>query len=259
MVRVYSELLLEQRPESTVALEGLAAWASAAGEHALTAKFCTLLVSAVPAHFEGWFNLGLAHQKSSRWEQAVEAYDEAVKVRPQSCEAYTNLGIVREQIGDTTGARAAYDRAIQANPDALAPIWNIALLLEHSGQLDEAERWYKLVLDKAPKEDEARFRMGYLRLQRDRLSRSHGSLRRLPEVPPALARSAGQSGPSLCRTGRSRSCRAPVREDDRCRSEVRGRPARPCRPRPACLRFRDRARVPRPPDRTRRAVSGSPI
>ena len=51
MVRDYSERLLEVRPESSVALEGLAAWACAAGEHALTAKFCTLLVSAVPGAF----------------------------------------------------------------------------------------------------------------------------------------------------------------------------------------------------------------
>src|SRR5207244_13454035 len=84
MVREYSEHLLELRPESTVALEGLASWACAAGEHALTAKFCTLLVNSVPGHFEGWFNLALAHQKSGRFEQAAEAYSECVKLRPQS-------------------------------------------------------------------------------------------------------------------------------------------------------------------------------
>src|ERR1022692_1317903 len=85
MVREYAERLLELQAESTVALEGLAAWASAAGEHALTAKFCTLLVSAVPGHFEGWFNLALAHQKSGRFEPASEAYGECIKLRGQSC------------------------------------------------------------------------------------------------------------------------------------------------------------------------------
>src|SRR5436309_1524853 len=105
MVREYSEHLLQLRPESTVALEGLSAWACAADEHALTAKFCTLLVSAVPGHFEGWFNLALAHQKSARWEPAAEAYEEAIKLRANSCEAHTNLGIVREQLGDAAAAR----------------------------------------------------------------------------------------------------------------------------------------------------------
>jgi len=111
MVREHSERLLELHPESTVALEGLASWASSAGEHGLTAKFCTLLVSAVPGHFEGWFNLALAHQKSERWEQAAEAYDEAIKAAPTVPARPTPiLGIVREQLGDEPGARAAYDR-----------------------------------------------------------------------------------------------------------------------------------------------------
>ena len=150
-----------------MALEGLAAWACAAGDYALTAKFCTLLVSAVPKHFEAWFNLALAHQKSARYDQAAQAYEQALKLRPQSCEGHTNLGIVREQLGDFAAARAAYDRAMKANAEALAPLWNLALLLEHSGQLEEAERHYRQVLDRAPKEEEARFRMGYLRLQRE--------------------------------------------------------------------------------------------
>jgi len=191
MVRDYSERLLDVRPESSVALEGLAAWACAAGEHALTAKFCTLLVSAAPGHFEGWFNLALAHQKLGRWPQAAESYDEALKLRPQSCEAHTNLGIVREQLGDIKGARAAYDRAIQADPDSLAPLWNVALLLEHSGQPDEAERWFKTVLEKAPKEEEARFRLGYLRLQREDFRAAaeafEGCLRYRPQWPEAQA------------------------------------------------------------------------
>ena len=137
-----------------MALEGLASWACAAGEHALTAKFCTLLVSAVPGHFEGWFNLALAHQKSGRFEPASEAYGECIKLRAQSCEAHTNLGIVREQLGDTVGARVAYERAIKVGPEALAPLWNMALLLEHAGQFEEAERYYKQVLERAPKEEE---------------------------------------------------------------------------------------------------------
>src|SRR5450432_3196869 len=84
MVREYSEQLLQLRPQSTVALEGLAAWACAANEHPLTVKFCTLLVAAVPGHFEGWFNLGLAQQKLGRFEPASAAYEECIKLRAVS-------------------------------------------------------------------------------------------------------------------------------------------------------------------------------
>ena len=123
----------------------------AAGEFALTAKFCTLLVSAVPNHFEAWFNLALAHQKSSRYQPSAEAYEEALKLRGSSCEALTNLGIVREQLGDFIAARVAYEKAMKANHEALAPLWNLALLMEHNGQLEDAERYYRQVLDRRPK------------------------------------------------------------------------------------------------------------
>ena len=67
----------------------------------------------------------------------------------------------------------------------------MALLLEHSGQLEEAERWYKLVLEKAPKEEEARFRLGYLRLQRDDFRGAaeafEGCLKYRPQWPEAYA------------------------------------------------------------------------
>src|SRR5581483_7304201 len=105
--------------------------------------------------------------------------------------AYTNLGIVREQLGDRAGARAAYERALTANPDALAPLWNLALLFEHAGQFDEAERCYKMVLEKAPKEEEARFRLGYLRLKREdyrgAIEAFEGCIKHRPQWPEAQA------------------------------------------------------------------------
>jgi len=160
MVREHSERLLELHPESTVALEGLASWASSAGEHGLTAKFCTLLVSAVPGHFEAGSTWRWRTRNPSAGSRPPKPTTKRSSCAPQSCEAYTNLGIVREQLGDEPGARPPpTTRAMKANPEALAPIWNVALLLEHSGLTEEAERWYKQVLEKAPKEDEARFRL----------------------------------------------------------------------------------------------------
>jgi len=170
-------------------------------------------VSAVPTHFEGWFNLGLAHQKSGRWQQAAESYEEALKQRPQSAESYTNLGIVREQLDDLAGAHAAYSKAVEANPEGLAPVWNLALLLEHTGRTEEAERYYRQILDKAPREEEARFRLGFLRLQRQDYRGAaeafEGCLKYRPSWPEAHANLAlAYSGmPS----GFTRRCWSPIR------------------------------------------------
>ena len=134
MVREHSERLLELHPESTVALEGLASWASSAGEHGLTAKFCTLLVSAVPGHFEGWFNLALAHQKSEPLGAGRRSLRRGDQAAPAVLRGLYQPGNRARAARRRTGARAAYERAMKANPEALAPVWNVALLLEHSGQ-----------------------------------------------------------------------------------------------------------------------------
>ena len=72
-----------------------------------------------------------------------------------------------------------------------SPVWNLALLLERTGKLDEAERYYKQILDRAPKEEEARFRLGYLRLQREDFRGAseafEGCLKHRPNWPEAHA------------------------------------------------------------------------
>ena len=130
---------------------------------------------------------------------------------------------MREQLGDLVGARAAYERAMKASPEALAPLWNVALLLEHQGQFEEAERYYKQVLDRAPKEEEARFRMGYLRLQREDFRGAaeafEGCLKYRPAWPEAHANLAlAYSG-----LGERDHAERLVREDAGCRSQEHGR------------------------------------
>ncbi len=51
-----------------------------------------LVKTASGKSFEGWFNLGVAYQKTNRLEQAGQAYAEALKLQTDSPLAYANLG-----------------------------------------------------------------------------------------------------------------------------------------------------------------------
>src|SRR5581483_1382030 len=88
-------------------------------------------------------------------------------------------------------ARQSYQRAAECNPEGLTPLWNLALLLEHSGLADEAERHYRQILERSPREEEARFRMGFLRLQRQDYRGAaeafEGCLKYRPNWPEAYA------------------------------------------------------------------------
>ena len=167
MVREYSEHLLELRPESYrragraggMGLRGRRACAHREVLHAAGQRGADALRRLVQPG-AGASEIGALSTGRRSLRRGAEAAPAILRGAHQS-------GNRARAAGRFAGARAAYDRAMKANPEALAPLWNLALLLEHSGQIEEAERQYKQVLERAPKEEEARFRMGYLRLQRE--------------------------------------------------------------------------------------------
>ena len=71
------------------------------------------------------------------------------------------------------------------------------------------------MLEKAPKEEEARFRLGYLRLQREDFRAAAEAFEGLPALSSAVARSAGESRAVLQRPGQPTAGRAAVPEDAR--------------------------------------------
>ena len=83
-------------------------------DQALTAKFCTLLVSAVARPFRRLVQPGAGASEG----RPLEAGGRRPTRKRSKCgrsppKRFTNLGIVREQLGDPAGARSAYERAAQ--------------------------------------------------------------------------------------------------------------------------------------------------
>ena len=136
-----AEQLLEIRPDSRVAHEGLASAAFAVQDYEKAAAHCAALVKVAPDAFEGWFNLGVALEKSGRPE-AAKAYGEALRLRPNDAELQLNLGVAYQEGGDRAKAKQSYQRALELDPDSTTALWNLALALEQDGNSAEAEKLY---------------------------------------------------------------------------------------------------------------------
>ncbi len=85
---------------------------------------------------------GLERARALRLEgklaEAVEAYRQALELKPDFAEAWSNLGDALGAIGDKSGEIGAYRRAIEINP-GLAPAWsNLGSALLEAGQIGEA-------------------------------------------------------------------------------------------------------------------------
>ncbi len=63
------------------------------------------------------FDEGTRHLKAKRHREAVAAFRQAVKTRPDFAEAHSNLGYALRSTGEIDSAIAAYREAIRLKPD----------------------------------------------------------------------------------------------------------------------------------------------
>ena len=58
-----------------------------------------------------WCNRGLALGKQVKYDEAIKAYEGAIKLNPESAPAWYNKGNALESLGRTTEANAAFAKA----------------------------------------------------------------------------------------------------------------------------------------------------
>ncbi|WP_298915306.1 tetratricopeptide repeat protein [uncultured Algimonas sp.] len=119
--------------------------------------------------------LGFALSASGRLDDAERAFDAAIAADPEAWEAMVNLGEIRGMRVPGSGlahymrAHAAMRRAYSGSPHTIGP-WlapmGVMIGDAHAaqGRPEEAERWYRRVLDDTPFEPEATARLARLRL-----------------------------------------------------------------------------------------------
>lgn len=78
--------------------------------------------------------LGFVHQERARLPEAAAAYEAVVAEVPQDFESWNNLGNVRAELGDVAGAIEAFQQAVALRPDIAA------IHIHLSKQLSRAER-----------------------------------------------------------------------------------------------------------------------
>jgi tetratricopeptide (TPR) repeat protein len=122
-------------------------------------------VETYPAHFAGWFNRGVACQKTGLYDKAAEAYAQAASIDPRSAEAFCSLGTVLQEIEQWQAAREAYEKALALDPRLKTALWNLGLLCEKQKDLRHAEAIYSRLVEQHPEAQDAWFRLGYVRLQ----------------------------------------------------------------------------------------------
>ncbi|MBM3831284.1 MAG: tetratricopeptide repeat protein [Verrucomicrobia bacterium] len=103
------------------------------------------------------FQLGFSLQQNGKNNEAVAAYQRAIRADGAFFEAYHNLGIVAGQMGDLLKSTAAYETALALMPDSASARYNFALALQRGGYLRDAAAELTKLLAKHPDEAGAHF------------------------------------------------------------------------------------------------------
>jgi spermidine synthase len=82
-----------------------------------------------PDHAEAHFNLGLALARAGKVLEAIGHWEQALRIRPGYAEAHNSLGNALAQVGRPQEALQHYEQALKVKPDYVEAQNNLAWLL----------------------------------------------------------------------------------------------------------------------------------
>ncbi|MDQ6954330.1 MAG: tetratricopeptide repeat protein [Mariprofundaceae bacterium] len=130
-------------------------------------------VQSVPDDYQAWFLLGVAHARSQRYHQAIEAFRRVIELHADLAEPHNNLAVIYNELGDVKAAIQELEKSLQKHP-------GYAVAEENIGDLyvKLALQYYQKALQE--KDDHA-LRLRYTRLLHVRDPRSGESINQEPQ------------------------------------------------------------------------------
>ena len=113
-----------------------------------------------PDYADAYNNIGIALNEQGKLEEAIEAYKKALAIKPDYADAYNNMGIVLKDQGKLEEAIEAYNKVLVIKPDYAEGYTNMGNALEQQGKLEEAIEASKKALAIKPDSAEAYSNMG---------------------------------------------------------------------------------------------------
>jgi tetratricopeptide (TPR) repeat protein len=98
-----------------------------------------------PDYAEAYYNLGNACSNLGRWQEAIESYKQAVRIRPDLAKAHYNLGTACGELGRWQEAIEAFSQTIRIKPDYAEAYYNLGVAYLTTGNKGSALEEYKIL------------------------------------------------------------------------------------------------------------------
>ena len=117
-----------------------------------------------PKDAQAWYYLGRAKYNENRFDEALAAFKECLKLDPKNVKAEDNLGLSHQALGHTAEAFTAFRNAISWQAQLLkknsGPFINVGSLLLEQNKVDEAVAYLVEAVEISPEETRAHEQLG---------------------------------------------------------------------------------------------------
>lgn len=129
-----------------------------------------------------WNNLGIAELDQLQYADAIQAFQQVVKLRPDYADGYTNIGLTYIEWEKYSSARASLEKALQLSPSNARALYYLALVERRSANPDAEIADLQMVVDQYPEARDPRRELGisyYQQHQYDEAIKQFETLQRI--------------------------------------------------------------------------------
>jgi tetratricopeptide (TPR) repeat protein len=134
--------------------------AEAAGDYVEKLKHDKVLIARYPDSDVAWYGLGITFGKLNFTDDAIEAYQQAIKIKPDFAGTWYNLGTVYGKSGRIDDAITTLRQAIKLKPDYAWAWNNLGVVYQKAGRTDDAIAAYRQVIKLSPDDAIAWYGLG---------------------------------------------------------------------------------------------------
>jgi tetratricopeptide (TPR) repeat protein len=148
-------------------------------------------------------NLGNVLKESGQYAKAVEHFEAALRIKPNSAEIHNNLAGALGKLGRTEEEIEHYRKALELKPGFAVAHYNLATVFLLQGRKDEAIAGYRKAVKFQPDYVEALSQLGFVLSERGDLEEAVGYYKKALAIEPANVIAHGRLGLALASLGRN--------------------------------------------------------
>ncbi|MBV9296652.1 MAG: tetratricopeptide repeat protein, partial [Acidobacteriaceae bacterium] len=128
--------------------------------------------------------LGIAYLDQLQYADAIQAFGEAVRLRPDYADAYINIGLTNIEWEKYASARGSLEKALSLSPNNARALYYLGLVERRSGNTDAEVADFQKVMQQYPQSRDARRELGISYYQQHKYVEARQQFEALQAIDP---------------------------------------------------------------------------